>query len=59
MIAPGLGGKVVVVTGANNPHGIGAGVAKAFAAQGATVFLHYFRSPSAADMACEPTPPFP
>lgn len=35
--------KVVLVTGANNPFGIGAAVAKAFAAQKAKVFLHYFR----------------
>src|SRR2546428_9550778 len=34
--------KVAVVTGANNPCGIGAGVAKAVAAQRAKVFLHYF-----------------
>lgn len=33
--------KVVLVTGAN--HGIGAATAKAFAAQGAKVFLTYFR----------------
>jgi 3-oxoacyl-[acyl-carrier protein] reductase len=43
MIDPKLDSKVVVITGANNPCGIGAGVAKAFAAQGAKVFLHYFR----------------
>lgn len=43
MLEPGLAGKVVLITGANNPHGIGAGVARAFAAQGANVFLHYFR----------------
>lgn len=40
--------KVVLVTGAN--HGIGAATAKAFAAQGAKVFLTYFREP------CEHTP---
>jgi len=44
MIDPKLDGKVVVITGANNPYGIGAGVAKAFAVQRAKVFLHYFRS---------------
>lgn len=43
MIDPKLEGKVVVVTGANNPFGIGATVAKAFAAQGARIFIHYFR----------------
>jgi 3-oxoacyl-[acyl-carrier protein] reductase len=44
MIDPGLSGKAVVVTGANNPHGIGAAIARAFAAQGAKIFLHYYRS---------------
>lgn len=43
MIDTGLRDKVVVVTGANNPYGIGAAVAKSFAAQKAKVFLHYFR----------------
>ena len=43
MIDPRLKEKVVLITGANNPHGIGAGVARAFAAQGSRVFLHYFR----------------
>ncbi len=47
MIDPGLEGRVVLVTGANNPHGIGAATAKAFAAQGARVFLHFFRLPEA------------
>ncbi len=45
MIDPGLDGKVVLITGANNPYGIGAATAKAFAAQGARVFLHFFRLP--------------
>jgi len=45
MIEPGLKEKVVLITGANNPHGIGAGIARAFAAQGSKVFLHYFRQP--------------
>jgi 3-oxoacyl-[acyl-carrier protein] reductase len=43
MIDTGLKDKVVLITGANNPHGIGAGVARAFAAQGSRLFLHYFR----------------
>jgi len=45
MIDPGLEGKVVLVTGANNPCGIGAALARALAAQGARLFLHYFRPP--------------
>lgn len=43
MIDPGLKDKVVLVTGANNPYGIGAAIAQTFAAQGAYVFIHYFR----------------
>lgn len=43
MLDPGLKEKVVLVTGANNPYGVGAGAAQAFAAQGTRVFLHYFR----------------
>jgi len=43
MIDPALKGKVVLITGANNPCGIGAATARAFAAQGAKTFLHYFR----------------
>lgn len=43
MIDPKIEGKVVLVTGAN--HGIGAATAKGFAAQGAKVFLTYFREP--------------
>jgi 3-oxoacyl-[acyl-carrier protein] reductase len=37
---------VVCVTGGNNPQGIGAATAKAFASQGASVFIHYFRQAS-------------
>ena len=44
-----LDDKVVLVTGVNKPHGIGAAVAKAFAAQRAKVFLHYFRSKDSTD----------
>jgi len=44
MIDTGLKNKVALITGCNNPHGIGAATARAFAAQGARVFLHYFRS---------------
>lgn len=43
MIDPGFKGRVVLVTGANNPFGIGAAVARAFASHGAHLFLHYFR----------------
>jgi 3-oxoacyl-[acyl-carrier protein] reductase len=46
MVDSALKEKVAVVTGANNPYGIGAAVAKALAAQGAHIFLHYFRSKS-------------
>lgn len=43
MFETGLAGKVVLITGANNPYGIGAGAAYAFAAQGARLFLHGYR----------------
>lgn len=41
MIDPQLEGRVVLITGAN--HGIGAATARAFANQGAQVFITYYR----------------
>lgn len=46
MIDPGLRNRSVLITGANNPFGIGAAAAVAFARQGARLFLHYFRAPN-------------
>lgn len=43
MIEPGLSGKTAIVTGANNPFGIGAAIAEAFVAQGAAVFFTFLR----------------
>ena len=43
MIDTGLMGKTAIVTGANNPYGIGAAVARLLASQGANIFLHYYR----------------
>ena len=43
MIDPGLKDKVALITGGNNPFGIGAAIARAFASHGAKVFIHYFR----------------
>ena len=43
MIDPGLRDKVVLVSGGNNPFGIGAAIARAFASHGASIFIHYFR----------------
>jgi 3-oxoacyl-[acyl-carrier protein] reductase len=43
MIDPKLNGKVVLVTGGNNPSGIGAAIARQFASHGAHVFIHGYR----------------
>jgi 3-oxoacyl-[acyl-carrier protein] reductase len=39
---------VAIVTGANNPHGIGASIARALGARGARVLVHGFGTPGAA-----------
>ena len=49
MINPNLQDKVVLITGANNPSGIGAAAARAFAVQGASLFLHTFHQPYESD----------
>jgi 3-oxoacyl-[acyl-carrier protein] reductase len=46
MIDPQLTGKVALVSGGN--HGIGAACARALAAQGCAVFVHYLRLPESA-----------
>ncbi len=43
MIDTCLKGKVVLITGANNPMGIGAATARAFAREGALIFITYLR----------------
>ena len=49
MINSNLQDKVVLITGANNPSGIGAAAARAFAVQGASLFLHTFHQPYESD----------
>jgi 3-oxoacyl-[acyl-carrier protein] reductase len=43
MIDPGLQDKVALITGGNNPYGIGAAIARALASHGAKVFIHYYQ----------------
>ena len=49
MIDYGLNGKVVIITGANNPQGIGAATSIAFAREGAKVVLVYKKLPRVFD----------
>ena len=49
MVDYGLKGKVALITGANNPQGIGAATALAFAREGAKVVLVYKKLPRAFD----------
>jgi 3-oxoacyl-[acyl-carrier protein] reductase len=48
MIDTGLKNKVALITGINNPYGIGAATAKALAAEGVAVFGTYLRLPTTA-----------
>ncbi len=43
MIDTRLKNKVALITGVNNPHGIGAAIAKAFTTEGAATFVTYLR----------------
>ena len=49
MVNYGLNGRVAIVTGANNPQGIGAATALAFAREGAKVVLVYKKLPRTFD----------
>jgi len=51
-----LAGRVALVTGANNPRGIGAATARALAAEGASVLLSFYRPPTSRTAAAEPGP---
>lgn len=44
MAQPNFDSRTALVTGANNPHGIGAAVARTLAHWGAAVLLHYYRA---------------
>jgi 3-oxoacyl-[acyl-carrier protein] reductase len=54
MIDTGLKGKVVLITGVNNPYGVGAAAAKAFASEDAAVFATYLRLPAEVNTAPVP-----
>ena len=43
MIDTGLEYKVALITGGNNPFGIGAAIARSLSAQGVKVFIHYYK----------------
>jgi len=43
MLDTRLKDKVAIITGANNPYGIGAAIAKSLASQGVKVFLQFYR----------------
>ena len=53
MIDPELSGKVAVVTGVNNPQGIGAAIARALAAQGVALYVTYYRQELSLEMVDE------
>jgi 3-oxoacyl-[acyl-carrier protein] reductase len=55
----GLQDKIALVTGANNPYGIGAATANTLAAEGATVFIHYYRDPDLISQIAHNTPTTP
>jgi 3-oxoacyl-[acyl-carrier protein] reductase len=42
MIDPGIKDRAVLITGGNNPSGIGAAIARSFVSHGARVFIHGF-----------------
>ena len=55
----GLSGRTALITGTNNPFGIGAAIAEAIARVGANVFLHYYRQQSSEDTHSATSPGLP